>query len=124
MRKPLAKIKNPSKAKQMRRKLSIRKKVNGTVETPRICVIKSNKHLVVQVIDDVSDKTILSVQTFGKNKVADKANKETAKLVGAKVAAELKSKNINSGVFDRNGCQYVGVIAAVADSIRENGIRI
>lgn len=124
MRKPLAKIKNESKAKQMRRKLSIRKKVIGSTEIPRVCVVKSNKHIQVQVIDDSTHKTLFSVQTFGKNKVADKANTETAKIVGAKVAEQLKANKKETAVFDRNGNKYFGIIATVADSIRENGIRI
>jgi large subunit ribosomal protein L18 len=124
MRKNFGKIKNESKAKQMRRKLSLRKKINGTAEQPRLCVVKTNKHLQVQVIDDVAQKTLFSVQTFGKNKVAEIANKETAKIVGLKVAEKLKSSNIERAVFDRNGRKYFGVIANVADSIREHGIRI
>jgi large subunit ribosomal protein L18 len=53
MRKNIAKIKNETKSKEYRRKLSIRKKVVGSAEKPRLSVTKSNKHLRVQIIDDV-----------------------------------------------------------------------
>ncbi len=123
MRKLIGKLNNPSEVKRQRRKLSIRKKINGTGEVPRVCVKRSDKNLSVQVVDDSSMKTLFSVSTFGKNKVDAKANKEGAKQVGAKVAEGLKTRNIESIVFDRSGYVYHGVIASLADSMRENGIK-
>ncbi len=124
MRKNISKIKNETKAKEYRRKLSIRKKVVGSAEKPRLAVTKSNKHLRVQIIDDVKSTTLFSVQTYGKAKVASSCNAEGAKKVGAEVAANLKKNNLTKAVFDRSGKQYTGVIKALADSIRENGIQI
>ena len=125
MRKPLGKVKNPSLAKKLRRKLSIRAKISGTAERPRLCATKTNKHLRVQVIDDVTAKTLMSVQTYGKEGVSGaKANREGAKLLGAKLAEELKGKKIESAVFDRSGSTYTGVLAVLVDTVRENGIKI
>jgi large subunit ribosomal protein L18 len=124
MRKVLGKIKNPTKAKEYRRRLSIRKKVEGTAERPRVCVTKTNKHLRVQAVDDLTNKTLFSVQTYGKTKVADAGNAEGAKKIGAAVAAQLKKANVSVAVFDRSGKQYTGVIKVLADSIRENGIQL
>lgn len=124
MRKNIAKIKNESKAKEYRRKLAIRKKVVGTGEKPRLAVTKSNKHLRVQIIDDVKSLTLFSVQTYGKTKVASNCNAESAVKVGVEVASTLKKNNLSKAVFDRSGKQYTGVIKALADSIRENGIQI
>ena len=124
MRKNAAKIKNESKAKEYRRKLSLRKKVIGSAEKPRLAVTKSNKHIRVQAIDDVKSMTLFSVQTYGKTKVADSCNAEGAKKIGVEVAATLKKNNLSKAVFDRSGKQYTGVIKALADSIRENGIQI
>lgn len=124
MRKPNGKLKSESQRKRLRRKLSIRKTINGSAERPRVCVTKSSKNLFVQVVDDEESKTLFSVQTFGKNGVEAKANKDGAKLVGAKIAEGLKSKNISKAVFDRSGYKYHGVIAALADSIRENGVQV
>lgn len=124
IRKKYGKIKNEKKARDYRRKLSIRKKVSGTAEIPRVCAVKTNKHLQVQVINDAESKTIFSFQTFGKNKIADRANVESAKTVGTKVGEKLKSMNIEQAVFDRNGKLYAGIIKTLADSIREQGIKI
>lgn len=124
MRKTHKKIKNESKAKEYKRKLSIRKKVSGTSDRPRICATKTNKNLFVQVVDDVTSKTLFSIQTYGKSAVGKGANAESAKVVGAAVAKGLSAQNISSAVFDRNGKKYTGVIAAIAQTIRENGIQI
>lgn len=124
MRKPKKKVLNTNKAKQLRRKLSIRKTIIGTTERPRVCTVKSNKHLVVQVVDDSQNKTLFSVQTFGKNGVQAKCNVEGGKVVGASVAEKLKAANLTEVVFDRAGNRYTGVIKAVADTMRENGIKV
>lgn len=124
IRKKYGKIKDASKAKVIRRKLSLRKKVEGSAERPRVCATKSNANIYVQVIDDTTGKTLVSVQTFGKNAVAKGSSKESAKTVGAEVAKKLKEKNITKAVFDRNGRLYTGVVATLADSIREGGIQI
>jgi large subunit ribosomal protein L18 len=69
------------------------------------------------VIDDSEGKTLLSVQTFGKKKVA-------AKDVATRVAEKLKEKKLERVVFDRSGNKYTGVLKNLADNIREQGIRI
>jgi large subunit ribosomal protein L18 len=124
MRKSLKKIKNSSKKKELRRKLSIRKKIIGTTDRPRICATKSNTNLFVQIIDDSTNATLFSVQTFGKNAVGSNSSAESAKIVGAAVAKGLADKSIKNAVFDRNGKKYTGVVATLADSIREGGIQI
>lgn len=123
MRKQLGKIKNPILAKRMRRKLSIRKTINGTSERPRLSVTKTNRNLFVQVINDTESKTLFSVQTFGKNGLKVGATKEGAKEVGTRVAEQLKSNNISEIVFDRSGHKYHGVIEVLASTVREGGIK-
>jgi len=123
MRKAKGKIQNESEAKRLRRRLSIRKKVSGTSECPRINLFRSNKHLKIQLIDDVASKTLFTVQTYGKEAVGEN-NREGAKLVGAKVAELLKSNNLSRAVFDRAGYKYTGVVASLAAAIRENGIQV
>lgn len=125
MRKPKNKIKSSILRGRLRRKLSVRKKIFGTGEKPRISSTKSNKHLFVQVIDDDQGKTLFSVQTYGKNAVKDaKCNKEGAEKVGAKLGQELKSRGISTAVFDRGFNKYTGVIQALADQVRKEGISI
>ena len=125
MRKQQGKIKNAKLASKYRRKLSLRNKLSGTSERPRIATSKTSKHLRVMVVDDSSHKILFSVQTFGKQANGEiKKNLEGAKKIGEIVAGKLKDQNIERAVYDRNGCKFNGLVAVVADSIRENGIQI
>lgn len=124
MRKQYGKVQNKKDQRRLKRRLTIRKKVNGTTERPRICAVKSNKHITVQLIDDTKSVSLFTVSTFGKEAAADSCNIDGAKKVGAKVATIMKQKNLTSAVFDRAGYKYTGVIAALVQSIRESGIQV
>lgn len=108
-------------ALRTRRKMRGRKKISGTAERPRMSVFRSARHIFVQVVDDVSGKTLLSVGTFAKGK-ADRANKEVCTEVGKQLASKCKEKNITKVVFDKNGYTYHGRIKALADGAREAGL--
>jgi large subunit ribosomal protein L18 len=109
-----------------RRKLRIRKKVQGTSERPRLSVFRSAKHIYVQVIDDVAGSTLASASTLSKDLRGGlgEGDKKTvaAKKVGALVAEQCKSKGITKVVFDRNGYLYHGRVKALADAAREAGL--
>lgn len=103
-----------------RRKKRVRAKVSGTAERPRLSVYRSNKAMHVQLIDDISGKTLV-----GKVYKSDKGSisLEEAKKAGADLAKEAKSKKIETVVFDRNGFKYAGRVRALADSAREAGLK-
>ncbi|MBL0686214.1 MAG: 50S ribosomal protein L18 [Sulfurospirillum sp.] len=108
-------------ALRIKRKKRVRADISGTVERPRISIFKSNKYVYVQAIDDVNNVTLASADGA---KLSIKSNKVGASKL-AKVFAEfLKDKNITNVVFDRNGYLYHGVVAAFADGLRENGIKL
>jgi large subunit ribosomal protein L18 len=123
MRKAYGKVDKLKDQQRQKRRLSIRKKVIGTEERPRICAMRSNRHLSVQIINDNTSTTFFTVSTFGKNGVVGKADVRVLE-VGKKIAEKLKAKKIEAAVFDRAGYRYTGVIAKLAQSIRENGIQI
>ena len=125
MRKPFGKIRSESLRKKMKRKLSIRKKINGTAERPRLCVQKSNKHLRAFLINDTDGKTICSVNTFGKNAIPESSKtKEGAKVLAGALSEVMKKNEITNVVFDRNGRVYTGVLKTFADTLRESGIKL
>ncbi len=107
-----------------RRKIRIRKNINGTAARPRLVVYRSNLHLYAQIVDDTKGNTLVATSTLSLKKVEAKAhcNIEGASLVGKEIARLAKEKNINSVVFDRNGYIYHGRIKAVADGAREGGL--
>ena len=124
IRKNKRKLKNPTEAKRYRRRLNIRKTVSGTAERQRVVIFRSAKNISAQVIDDVAGKTLASVQSFGKNGVEAKANKEGAEKVGKALADKLSAASINNVVFDRAGYKYHGVVKTFADTLRESGIQL
>jgi large subunit ribosomal protein L18 len=108
-----------------RRKLRIRKKVNGTPARPRLTVFRSSKHIYAQVIDDTTGQTIAHASTLSKDLkgTLDEANKvDAAKKVGTLIAQLCKSKKIDRVVFDRNGYLYHGRVSALAQAAREAGL--
>lgn len=119
--------KDKKRALHLKRKMRIRKVISGTAEHPRLSVFKSSKHIYIQAIDDVVSRTIISAGTLEKaitERVKGLKKVEAAKVVGEALGERLKSANIASAVFDRNGFRYTGRIAAVADGIRSTGLVI
>ena len=105
-----------------RRHYRIRKHVQGTESRPRLAVFRSNKHIVAQVIDDKSGKTIAAASTVEKGWDGRGNTVEAATKVGELVANRAKEAGISSVVFDRGGNLYHGRVAALADAARDAGL--
>jgi large subunit ribosomal protein L18 len=97
----------------------VRAKISGTAERPRLSVFRSNSHVFLQVIDDISGKTLISVSDL---EVKKGVPMEKAKNAGLAVAKLAKEKGIKKVVFDRGGYQYHGRVKAVAEGAREGGL--
>ncbi len=98
----------------------MRGKVRGTADRPRVSVFKSNRHFYAQAIDDTQGHTLAYSDGA---KLGLKVNQEDVKKIAEDMAQKLKSINIETIVFDRNGYLYHGVVASFADALRENGIK-
>jgi len=145
------KIKNESDSRRRRRHSSIRRRLIGTPERPRVCVFRSNEHIYAQIIDDSTGRTIASVSSLGlevtppappaaqeapagdegkkkgKGKAAKPAKREghktlQARAVGRLLAETAKEKGITMIAFDRAGYLFHGRVAALAQAARENGL--
>ncbi|MDO5045653.1 50S ribosomal protein L18 [Campylobacter sp.] len=108
-------------ALRIKRKRRIRAKISGTALKPRVSIFKSNRTLYVQAIEDVNATTIAAADG---RKLGIKANKDGAVALAKEFANTLKAKGIEEALFDRNGYLYHGVVAAFADALRENGIKL
>ncbi|OWA32898.1 50S ribosomal protein L18 [Saccharibacillus sp. O23] len=110
---------------RLKRHLRVRKKIQGTVERPRLNVYRSEKHIYAQLIDDVNGVTIVSASTMDKelkSEITNGGNVEAATKVGTLVANRAKEKGYTAVVFDRGGYLYHGRIQALADAAREAGL--
>lgn len=108
-----------------RKHLSIRNKISGTAEKPRLSVYRSNTNIFAQLIDDVNGVTLVSASTIDKEikaSIVNGGNIEAAKAVGKLIAERAVSKNIKDVVFDRSGYIYTGRVSALAEAARESGL--
>lgn len=115
------------KSKRNSRHLSIRRKMHGTHDIPRLSVFVSDKHVYAQLIDDDSATTIVSVSTLQKSlkeALKDKTwNKVAAHLVGKEIGTRAIEAGVKAVVFDRGGFRYHGRIKEIADGARESGLK-
>ena len=114
-----------------KRKRRVRKKIKGTPERPRLSVYRSGKNIYAQIIDDLSGKTLVQASSVEKDfqeqaKGAEKSGGNTrggAGLVGKVLGDRAKAGGIEQVVFDRNGYIYHGRVKALADGVRETGVK-
>ena len=104
--------------KRHRRHLRVRKRVTGTLERPRLVINRSLKHISAQLVDDVAQKTLMTVVDAA---LAGKKTEKSAE-VGRRLAARAKGAGISKVVFDRAGYRYHGRVKALADGAREGGL--
>lgn len=120
-------IQNKKYDRWKKKKASIRKKVFGTPERPRLTIYRSAKHVYAQIIDDTTGKTLVSASTISKELREElksvKSSTEVCKLVGKQAAKQALEKKIQKVVYDRNGYLYHGRVKAVADGAREGGLK-
>jgi large subunit ribosomal protein L18 len=116
------------KDRRERIQLRQRKRITGTSERPRLAVFRSVSHIYVQVIDDLSGRTVVSagstepsLKTVFSGTVRG-GNRAGAEALGKVIADRLKDKGITRVVFDRGGNLYHGRIRAVADAARKAGL--
>ena len=119
------------KTKEDRRdriKFRIRKRMRGTSARPRLTVFRSVAHIYVQVVDDMTGRTIASASSTeptvkgSMKKDVRGGNVAGAKAIGKTIAERLLEKGVKRVVFDRNGFLYHGRVKAVADAAREAGL--
>lgn len=103
----------------------VRKRVQGTPESPRLNVYRSLNNIYAQIVNDEAGSTLVAVSTLDKEvKEAAKSggNIDAAKAVGKVLAERATAKGIKKVVFDRGGYQYHGRVKALADAARESGL--
>ncbi|MDR3269855.1 MAG: 50S ribosomal protein L18 [Tannerella sp.] len=107
--------------RRTRIKRSVRSKISGTSERPRLTVFRSNKQIYAQVIDDTTGKTLAAASSLKLTDASPK--KELAAKVGEIIAKNAQEAGIQVVVFDRNGYLYHGRIKELADAARNGGLK-
>jgi large subunit ribosomal protein L18 len=109
---------------RLRRHARLRKKVEGTAETPRLVVNRSSRHIHVQLVNDLEGTTLAAASSIEADvRAVDGDKKAHSVRVGQLIAERAKAAGIDKVVFDRGGYTYGGRIAALADAAREGGLK-
>ena len=111
--------------RRLKIKNRIRKDMSGSMEVPRLSVYRSNRQISVQVINDLTGRTLVSASSLEKEIAQKESAKkiEQAKLVGKLIAEKALASGISKVVFDRNGYLYHGRVKTLAEAARENGLK-
>ena len=92
----------------------------------RLSVFKSDRHIYAQIIDDLQGKTLVSESTLTTSfkETGQKAgNIAAAKWVGSSLGKKANEKGIQVVYYDRGGFRYHGRVKALADSVRDSGLK-
>ncbi len=96
----------------------LRHRLTGTVTRPRLSVYRSLNNLFVQLIDDVSGRTLAQANSLKlKGTLTQKAS-----TVGSEIAKVAKTHKIKTVVFDRGGFRYLGTVRSLAEAARKEGL--
>ena len=116
---------NKKKVISQKRTLRVRKVLSGTAQRPRMCIVKTTKHLHAQLIDDVNGVTLVSASTLEKEfRGSSTRGRSVAsgRIIGERIATRCLEKGIKTVIFDRGSAKYHGILAAVADTARQQGL--
>lgn len=113
------------KSTRLRRARKLRMHVRN-LDIHRLCVNRTSQHIYAQIISPDGASTLASASTLEKG-VAD-LRKQPGKItcaekVGELIAERAKKKGIERVAFDRGGFQYHGRIKALAEAVRNNGLK-
>ena len=106
----------------LRRARRIRKKLQRVNKKRfRLSVYRSSKNISAQIIDDKSNKTLISATSIKKN--PDKKRKSDVSIDVAQILAKKAlEKKITKVYFDRGMYKYHGRIKLFADTLRKGGL--
>lgn len=114
--------KNRKLLRRQRVRRGIRAKLSGTAERPRLSVYRSNKHVYVQLIDDLNGHTLAAASSLDGS--LEGSGVEVGQSVGKLLGERAREAGIEQAVFDRNGYRYHGRVKAIAEGARESGLKL
>ena len=101
---------------RIRRKL---KKIN--TERFRLSVFRSSRNISAQIIDDKSNKTLVSASS-NEEKASNKKKTDLSLQVANLLTKRALEKKITKVYFDRGRYKYHGRIKIFADALRKGGL--
>jgi len=112
--------------RQLRRRMHVRRYIQGTPERPRLTVFRSSKHIYAQLIDDLSGVTLASASSRAKDVRSELpygGNVKAAALVGRKLAEAARARGIDKAAFDRGHYRFHGRVKTLAMAANAAGLK-
>ncbi len=116
-------MKYPKKQFRIKRHRRVRSKIFGTQNRPRVCVFRSNKHIYVQLINDSINKVVAGFSDMNLGSSKKLKDIEKAREVGLLAGKKFLKLGFKRIVFDRGGYKYHGQVKALAEGLREAGLK-
>ena len=114
-----------TRQQRKRRRFRVRRPIRGSADFPRLSVFRSHKHIYGQIIDDAAGVTLASTSSRDKDQgTSYGGNCAAAAAVGKRLAEKAVAIGIKQVKFDRGSYKYHGRVAALADAVREVGIKL
>ena len=108
---------------RLRRATKTRSKIANS-GNHRISVHRAIQHMYLQLISPNGDKVITTISTNQKDSKIKANNIKSATDIGVKMADYIKKAKITNVAFDRSGYRYHGRVKAVAEALRDKGVKI
>ena len=111
---------------RINRKKRVKSHVQKNKGKYRLTVFRSAKHVYAQIIDDIAGKTLVAESTVSpafREKMKNGGNVKAATLVGNLIGVKAAEQGIKEVYYDRNGFIYAGRVKALADGVREKGLK-
>jgi large subunit ribosomal protein L18 len=108
------------------RKQRVKTKTQRNPEKLRLTVFKSAKHIYAQIVNDKERKTLVAESTASqafRDQMNYGGNIKAAVLVGSLLGEKAAQQGIKEVYYDRNGFIYAGRVKALADAVREKGVK-
>ncbi len=112
--------------RQQRRVKRVRKKIHGTADYPRLAVSRSARQIYAQLINDEDGRTLCALGSRSKElsgQFEHGGNAKAASAVGKALGEKAKQLGIEHVRFDRRGRRFHGRVKALAEAVREAGVK-
>ena len=108
---------------RLRRAAKTRSKIADSANH-RISIHRSIQHMYLQLITPNGDKVVTTISTNQKDNKIKANNIKSATEIGVRMAEYIKKAKITKVAFDRSGYRYHGRVKAVAEALRDKGVKI
>jgi large subunit ribosomal protein L18 len=112
--------------RRLHRKQRVKTRTQRHPDKLRLTVFKSAKHIYAQIVSDKERKTLVAESTVSKSfreQMKYGGNVKAAVLVGSLLGEKAAQQGIKEVYYDRNGFIYSGRVKALADAVREKGVK-